>query len=72
MSISALDLFKVGIGPSSSHTMGPMLAGSLFVGELDAMGDLDGVSRVRVDLHGSLAATGIGHGTDRAVVGGLL
>ncbi|GAA3868714.1 L-serine ammonia-lyase [Tessaracoccus defluvii] len=72
MSISALDLFKVGIGPSSSHTMGPMLAGSLFVGELDAMGVLDGVSRVRVDLHGSLAATGIGHGTDRAVVGGLL
>lgn len=70
MSISALDLFKIGIGPSSSHTMGPMRAGALFV---DAIGDgVDDVARVQIDLYGSLAATGVGHGTDKAVVGGLL
>ncbi|AQP50570.1 L-serine ammonia-lyase [Tessaracoccus flavescens] len=70
MAISALDLFKIGIGPSSSHTMGPMRAGAMFV---SALGDrLELVESVRVDLYGSLAATGIGHGTDRAVVGGLM
>ncbi len=70
MSISALDVFKIGIGPSSSHTMGPMRAGRVF---LDELGDrTQEVAQVRVDLYGSLAATGVGHGTDKAVIGGLL
>ncbi len=70
MSISALDLFKIGIGPSSSHTMGPMRAGALFS---DAIAHrLDDVARVHIDLYGSLAATGVGHGTDKAIVGGLM
>ena len=68
MSISALDLFKIGIGPSSSHTMGPMRAGALFAHSISALVP----ARIRIDLHGSLAATGVGHGTDRAVVGGLM
>ncbi|MFD1712256.1 L-serine ammonia-lyase [Ottowia sp. GY511] len=72
MSISALDLFKVGIGPSSSHTVGPMRAAGLFVDALRAAGQLPRVRRVEVKLYGSLAATGIGHGTDRAVVAGLM
>lgn len=68
--VSALEVFKVGIGPSSSHTMGPMRAGHTF---LSLLGIRSGeVARVQVDLFGSLAATGVGHGTDRAVVGGLL
>ncbi|HJE51716.1 MAG TPA: L-serine ammonia-lyase, iron-sulfur-dependent, subunit alpha, partial [Tessaracoccus flavescens] len=70
MAISALDLFKIGVGPSSSHTMGPMLAGYTFVQQLGER--IDDVASVHVDLFGSLAATGVGHGTDRAVVGGLL
>ncbi|MDO5094166.1 MAG: serine dehydratase beta chain, partial [Propionibacteriaceae bacterium] len=70
MTISALEIFKIGIGPSSSHTMGPMRAGCTFVTELgERIGD---TAKVRVDLFGSLAATGVGHGTDRAAVGGLL
>ena len=70
MTISALDLFKIGVGPSSSHTMGPMRAGFEFVQQL---GDrIEGVARIQVDLYGSLSATGVGHGTDKAVVGGLL
>ncbi len=72
MSISALDLFKIGVGPSSSHTVGPMLAAANFVDWLDAHGQLGAVRRVEARLYGSLAATGIGHGTDRAVVMGLL
>ncbi|MBB1482925.1 L-serine ammonia-lyase [Tessaracoccus sp. MC1865] len=72
MAISALDLFKIGVGPSSSHTMGPMRAGALFRTQLLASPVVDDVARVRVDLYGSLAATGLGHGTDRAVVAGLL
>ncbi|SHJ11223.1 L-serine dehydratase [Tessaracoccus bendigoensis DSM 12906] len=70
MSISALDLFKIGIGPSSSHTMGPMRAGALFAAALEDR--IDDVVRLQIDLYGSLAATGIGHGTDKAVVGGLM
>ena len=66
MSISALDLFKVGIGPSSSHTVGPMRAAGLFADTLRAEGLLARVQRVEVRLYGSLSATGIGHGTDRA------
>ncbi len=67
--ISIFELFKIGIGPSSSHTVGPMKAAAAFV---DGLGDrLDRVARVRVDLYGSLAWTGKGHGTDKAVVLGL-
>ena len=72
MAISALDLFKIGVGPSSSHTMGPMLAGALFAERLAVSGGLEHVDGVRVELFGSLAATGIGHATDRAVVAGLM
>ncbi len=72
MSISVLDLFKIGIGPSSSHTVGPMRAASDFVAALARQGVLDRVRRIEVRLYGSLSATGIGHGTDRAVVVGLM
>ncbi|GAA0492436.1 L-serine ammonia-lyase [Microbacterium aurantiacum] len=70
--ISALDLFSIGIGPSSSHTVGPMRAARRFVYDLDSAGDLPRVTRVTADLLGSLGATGKGHGSDRAVVFGLL
>jgi L-serine dehydratase len=66
MFLSVFDLFKIGIGPSSSHTVGPMVAARRF---LDGLTESDG--RIRVTLHGSLAFTGKGHGTDRAVVLGL-
>ena len=69
--LSVFDLFKIGIGPSSSHTMGPMLAGRSFAGELAALGLLGAVARLQVDLFGSLALTGRGHGTDAAVLAGL-
>ena len=69
---SLFDLFKIGIGPSSSHTVGPMRAARRFAVELDAAGLLDATARVTVDLYGSLALTGHGHGTDRAILLGLL
>jgi L-serine dehydratase len=93
---SLFELFKIGIGPSSSHTMGPMRAAFRFVGELEAAGALspqpakltgdpispqpakltgdpmEKTARVTVDLYGSLALTGMGHGTDRAVLLGLM
>ncbi|MCG6658786.1 L-serine ammonia-lyase [Halomonas campisalis] len=72
MPISVFDLFKVGVGPSSSHTVGPMQAAYDFVDELKAREWLEGVSRLEVQLFGSLSATGIGHGTDRAVIMGLM
>ncbi|TAH47720.1 MAG: L-serine ammonia-lyase [Betaproteobacteria bacterium] len=72
MSISVLDLFKIGIGPSSSHTVGPMRAAHDFAAALTQQGLLDRVRRIEVKLYGSLSATGIGHGTDRAVVAGLM
>lgn len=72
MSISVLDLFKIGVGPSSSHTVGPMRAAFDFVQELQARQQLAAVQRIEVRLYGSLSATGIGHGTDRAVVVGLM
>jgi L-serine dehydratase len=72
MAISVFDLFTIGIGPSSSHTVGPMRAARTFVTGLDADGLLDRVTRVRAELFGSLGATGHGHGSDRAVVLGLL
>lgn len=71
MALSALDLFSIGIGPSSSHTVGPMRAAARFVDGLRREASLERVHRVTVQLFGSLAATGIGHGTDRAVVLGL-
>lgn len=69
--LSVFDLFSIGIGPSSSHTVGPMRAAALFAGELAASGCLDRLAGVRVDLYGSLAATGAGHGTFPAVLLGL-
>ena len=71
MFLSVLDIFKVGIGPSSSHTVGPMVAGARFLGRLRAHHGGE-AARVTVTLHGSLAYTGKGHQTDRAVVLGLL
>ncbi len=75
MFLSVFDLFKIGIGPSSSHTMGPMTAARRFLDEV-AGGDWPrpagvNVDRIGASLHGSLAYTGIGHGSDRAVVLGL-
>ena len=72
MFLSVFDMFKIGIGPSSSHTMGPMAAAVRFVHRLIANGDLDRTVRIAVCLHGSLAFTGKGHGTDTAVILGLL
>lgn len=72
MAISVFDLFKIGIGPSSSHTVGPMRAAALFVQGLRERGWLEQVRRVEVQLYGSLSATGIGHGSDNAVIMGLM
>ncbi|MCG7981310.1 MAG: L-serine ammonia-lyase [Candidatus Thiodiazotropha lotti] len=71
MSVSVFDLFKIGIGPSSSHTVGPMLAAKRFIEQLDEAGLLAGTSRLKIELYGSLGATGKGHGTDKAVILGL-
>jgi L-serine dehydratase len=72
MAVSVFDLFKIGIGPSSSHTVGPMRAARLFVQRLAHDGLLPGVARVACGLYGSLGATGKGHGSDKAVLLGLL
>ena len=72
MAVSAFDLFKIGIGPSSSHTVGPMRAARMFAVRLQHEGLLDRVARVRCRLYGSLGATGKGHGSDKAVLLGLL
>jgi L-serine dehydratase len=72
MPISVFDLFKIGVGPSSSHTVGPMRAAHDFVGELRERELLERVCRLEVQLFGSLSATGIGHATDRAVIMGLM
>ncbi len=71
MAISVFDLFKIGIGPSSSHTVGPMRAARLFVMRLAADGELPRTSRIQCELYGSLGATGKGHGSDKAVLLGL-
>ena len=71
MAVSVFDLFKIGIGPSSSHTVGPMRAARLFALRLAADGLLPATARVRVGLYGSLGATGKGHGSDKAVLLGL-
>ena len=71
MELSVFDLFKIGIGPSSSHTVGPMRGALRFAEQLSATGQLESVTRVRCDLYGSLALTGRGHATDTAVMLGL-
>ncbi len=68
---SLFDLYKIGVGPSSSHTMGPMRAAFRFVTGLVTSGLLTQVHRVQAELYGSLALTGIGHATDRAILLGL-
>ena len=71
MAISVFDLFKVGIGPSSSHTVGPMKAAGMFARGLADDGLMPQVATVRVALYGSLGLTGPGHGSDKAVLLGL-
>ena len=71
MTLSVFDIFKVGIGPSSSHTMGPMRAAREFALGLERDGLLATTDQIAVRLYGSLALTGAGHGTDRAVLAGL-
>src|SRR5487761_2509797 len=72
MAVSTFDLFKIGIGPSSSHTVGPMRAAARFATRwLEETGLHDRVARVRAELFGSLALTGRGHGTDKAVLCGF-
>jgi L-serine dehydratase len=71
MAVGVFDLFSIGIGPSSSHTVGPMRAAAVFAEELRSSGDLGKVAGLRVDLYGSLAATGHGHGTMTAILLGL-
>jgi L-serine dehydratase len=71
MTLSVFDIFKVGIGPSSSHTMGPMRAAREFALGLERDGLLEKTQQIAVRLYGSLALTGAGHGTDRAVLAGL-
>ena len=71
MAISVFDLFSIGIGPSSSHTVGPMRAAAQFVTQLSQDGLLDQVARVKADLYGSLGATGKGHGSDKAIMLGM-
>src|SRR3990167_3199662 len=72
MAISVFDLFKIGIGPSSSHTVGPMRAARLFAQTLEREHWLDATQGVTCELYGSLGATGKGHGSDVAVMLGLM
>jgi L-serine dehydratase len=71
MALSVFDLFSIGVGPSSSHTVGPMRAAQQFAQHLQREGMLSSVARVKADLYGSLGATGKGHGSDKAVMLGL-
>jgi len=71
VAISVFELFKIGIGPSSSHTVGPMVAAGLFADELVSSAKVDSVARIKTDLLGSLGATGKGHGSDKAILLGL-
>ena len=72
MAVSVFDMFRTGIGPSSSHTVGPMRAGAAFLKVLRSRGLLSQAATLRIDLMGSLAATGKGHGTDTACQLGLM
>lgn len=69
--ISVFDMFKIGIGPSSSHTVGPMKAGKQFIDDLIAQNQLEQVTTLQVDVYGSLSMTGRGHNTDIAIIMGL-
>ncbi|MEA9389423.1 L-serine ammonia-lyase [Acerihabitans sp. TG2] len=69
--VSIFDIFKIGIGPSSSHTVGPMKAGNMFIDEVSANGLSASMSRIGVDVYGSLSLTGRGHHTDIAIIMGL-
>src|SRR6478735_2029937 len=71
MAISVFDLFTIGIGPSSSHSIGPMRAARQFVDQLRVQGSLESCTSVEVRLYSSLALTGKGHGTDKAILLGL-
>ncbi len=71
MNISLFDLFSIGIGPSSSHTVGPMIAANEFLQLLTTTNCFDKTARVKIELYGSLALTGKGHGTDKAILNGL-
>lgn len=71
MAISVFDMFSIGIGPSSSHTVGPMRAAHRFIEFLTEKDLLNSISRVKAELYGSLGATGKGHGSDKAVMIGL-
>jgi L-serine dehydratase len=71
MNISIFDLFSIGVGPSSSHTVGPMKAALSFINQLQSIDKLNQVTEIFVDLYGSLALTGKGHGTDGAILAGL-
>src|SRR5687767_7440301 len=70
--VSVFDLFRIGIGPSSSHTVGPMRAARMFVALIGENVNAVAPAQVTCDLFGSLALTGVGHGTDTAVIVGLL
>ena len=71
MAISVFELFSIGIGPSSSHTVGPMRAATKFLTHLDSKKLFDKTESVEVQFFGSLGATGKGHGSDKAVIAGL-
>lgn len=70
--ISVFEIFKIGLGPSSSHSMGPWNAANDFLNTLNDYGKMDDLSAVTIELFGSLAKTGKGHGTDKAVMMGLM
>ena len=70
--ISIFDMYKIGIGPSSSHTVGPMKAGRQFIDDLLAAGQLARTDHIRADVYGSLSLTGRGHNTDLAILLGLM
>lgn len=72
MSISTFDIFSIGIGPSSSHTVGPMRAAVLFLNHLKKFSKPESISSIRIELFGSLALTGKGHGSDKAILLGLM
>ncbi|QRO86595.1 L-serine ammonia-lyase [Kytococcus sedentarius] len=71
MALSVFDLFSIGIGPSSSHTVGPMRAAVMFAERMESEGVLERTHRIHAQLYGSLGATGVGHGSDKAVLLGL-
>ena len=71
MAISVFDLFKIGIGPSSSHTVGPMIAARKFILSIEESKQLKKVNRIKSEMYGSLGATGKAHGTPKAVILGF-